>query len=61
MSPAEKVALTDYFKRINDDYRTRVRNTEYHDGEVKYDYLRLNCASTIGSAVGYTRQSIVRS
>ncbi|MBK6395474.1 MAG: hypothetical protein IPF73_12920, partial [Betaproteobacteria bacterium] len=49
VSPAEKVALTDYFKRINDDYRARARNTEYHDGEVKYDYLRLNCAKTIGS------------
>jgi hypothetical protein len=53
VSPAEKVALTDYFKRINDDYRTRVRNTEYHDGEVKYDYLRLNCAKTIGSGFKY--------
>ena len=25
------------------------RETEYHDGEVKYDYLRLNCAKTIGA------------
>lgn len=53
VSPAEKVALTDYFKRINDDYRARARDTEYHDGEVKYDYLRLNCAKTIGSGFKY--------
>jgi hypothetical protein len=46
----EKEALASYFRRINDDYRDRVRNTEYHDGEVKYDYLRLNCAKTIGAA-----------
>jgi hypothetical protein len=50
---AEKEALAAYFGRINDDYRQRARNTEYHDGEVKYDYLRLNCAKTIGSAFRY--------
>jgi hypothetical protein len=49
----EKEALAAYFGRINDDYRKRARNTEYHDGEVKYDYLRLNCAKTIGSAFRY--------
>lgn len=47
---AEKSALTAFFKRINADYRERARNTIYHDREVKYDYLRLNCAKTIGSA-----------
>lgn len=50
---AEKEALVAYFGRINDDYHRRARNTEYHDGEVKYDYLRLNCAKTIGSAFRY--------
>jgi len=49
----ERQALAAYFGRINDDYRRRARNTEYHDGEVKYDYLRLNCAKTIGSAFRY--------
>jgi len=47
---AEKEALAGYFGRINDDFRSRARDTEYHHGEVKYDYLRLNCAKTIGSA-----------
>jgi hypothetical protein len=47
---AEKAALTAFFERINADYRSRAKNTVYHDGEVKYDYLRLNCAKTIGSA-----------
>ena len=50
---AEKAALAAYFKRINDDYRNRAARTEYHDGEIKYDYLRLNCAKTIGSAFKY--------
>jgi hypothetical protein len=52
--PAEqKEALAAFFKRINDDYHNRVANTEYHDGEVRYDYLRLNCAKTIGAAFKY--------
>jgi hypothetical protein len=46
----EKEALKAYFRRINDDYRAQATNTEYHDGEIKYDYMRLNCAKTIGSA-----------
>jgi hypothetical protein len=50
---SEKEALAAFFKRIDDDYRARARNTEYHDGEVRYDYLRLNCAKTIGSGFRY--------
>jgi len=50
---AEKEALAIFFGRINDDYRKRVVGTEYHDGEVKYGYLELNCAKTIGSAFKY--------
>ena len=45
---AEKEALAAFFKRINDDYHGRVGKTEYHDEEIKYDYMRLNCAKTIG-------------
>ena len=44
----EKERLAAFFKRINDDYHARVKKTEYHDGEIRYDYLRLNCAKTIG-------------
>lgn len=47
---AEKAALAAFFSRINDDYHKRARKTEYHDEEIKYDYLRLNCAKTIGAA-----------
>ena len=46
---AEKEALATFFNRINDDYHNRARRTEYHDREIKYDYLHLNCAKTIGS------------
>jgi hypothetical protein len=50
---SEKEALAAFMHRINNDYHTRAWNTEYHDREVKYDYLRLNCAKTIGSAFRY--------
>jgi hypothetical protein len=59
---AEKTALAAFFTRINEDYRNRVRNTAYHDGEIKYDYLNFNCAKTIGSAfrhgAGYTTLAV---
>ena len=42
-----------FFGRINRDFQARARNTEYHAGEVKYDYLQMNCAKTIGSAFRY--------
>jgi hypothetical protein len=44
----EKEALAAFFQRVNGDYHDRVRKTDYHDGEIRYDYLRLNCAKTIG-------------
>lgn len=50
---AQREALAAYFARINDDYHRRARGTEYHGAEVAYDYLRLNCAKTIGSAFKY--------
>jgi hypothetical protein len=58
----EKTALVGYFQRFNDDFHARASNVEYHLGEVKYDYLRLNCAKTIGSAfrfgAGYTELAV---
>lgn len=47
---ADRAALVAYFRRINEDYHRQRSNTEYHRGEIKYDYLRLNCAKTIGAA-----------
>jgi len=47
---SEKSAVAAFFKRINDDYRNRAKGTPYHDGEIVYDYLDLNCAKTIGAA-----------
>jgi hypothetical protein len=49
----EKDALAAFFQRINDDYRHRARKTEYHNAEIRYDYLRLNCAKTIGAGFKY--------
>src|SRR5215472_5601995 len=51
--PREKEALAAFFKRINDDYHNRAERTEYHDGEIVYSYLNLNCAKTIGAAFKY--------
>jgi hypothetical protein len=49
----EREALVAYFTRMNADYHARARNPEYHDGEVKYDYMHLNCAKTVGAAFRY--------
>jgi hypothetical protein len=49
----EKAALAAFFARINDDYHARSAKAEYHDEEIRYDYLRLNCAKTVGSAFKY--------
>jgi len=49
----EKKSLGAYFRRLNDDYHRQARNTEYHDGEIKYDYMHLNCAKTIGAALKF--------
>lgn len=50
MPLAEKRALAAFFQRVNDDYRRRASRTDYHGDEVKYGYLALNCAKTIGMA-----------
>jgi hypothetical protein len=47
---AEREALAGYFQRINDDFHRRAEKAEYHDDEIKYGYMHLNCAKTIGSA-----------
>ena len=49
----EKEALAAYFAKINDDFHHRASNTEYHRGEITYNYLRLNCAKTVGAAFKY--------
>jgi hypothetical protein len=49
----EKESLVSFFNGINDDYHNRIKRTEYHGGEIVYDYLNLNCAKTIGAAFKY--------
>jgi hypothetical protein len=51
--PGEMEALTVFFKRINDDYHHHVATTDYHESEIVYNYLDLNCAKTIGAAFKY--------
>ena len=50
---SERAALAAYFARINDDYRARASKTDYHFEEVRYDYMRFNCAKAIGVAFKY--------
>jgi hypothetical protein len=50
---AERAALAAYFDRINADFHARAPQAEYHAGEIRYDYMRLNCAKTIGVAFRY--------
>ena len=49
----EREALATYFARINDDFHRRAPRAEYHASEIVYDYMRLNCAKTIGVAFHY--------
>jgi hypothetical protein len=49
----EKKALKDFFARLNDDFHNRARDTEYHTGEIVYNYLLLNCAKTVGTSFHY--------
>jgi hypothetical protein len=47
---AERKALRGFFRQLNDDYRASAPGTAYHQGEITYDYMNLNCAKTIGAA-----------
>jgi hypothetical protein len=50
---SEKKSLEDFFARLNDDFHKRAHDTEYHQGDIVYNYLRLNCAKTVGSSFHY--------
>jgi len=50
---AERDALAAYFARINEDFHRRAPRAEYHADDIVYDYMRLNCAKTIGVAFRY--------
>ena len=50
---AEKQALARFFQRMNDDYHNRAAKTEYHRDEIRYGYMYLNCAKTIGAGFKY--------
>ena len=45
---AEREKLRAFFSRVNADYHARAPKADYHDDEIRYGYLRLNCAKTIG-------------
>jgi hypothetical protein len=45
--------MTKFFHKMNDDYHRRATDTDYHDGEIVYDYMNLNCAKTVAYGVKY--------
>ncbi|PLK50121.1 hypothetical protein [Uliginosibacterium sp. TH139] len=49
----EKAELEAFFRELNADFQRQATDTRYHSGEVRYGYLDLNCAKTIGSAFRY--------
>jgi hypothetical protein len=49
----ERASIAAYFDGMNRDYEAKAHDTEYQRGEVKYGYMDLNCAKTIGSAFKY--------
>ena len=58
----ETDALRRFFGRLNDDYRNKASVTDYHVGDITYDYMNLNCAKTIGAAfkhgAGYDKLTV---
>ena len=42
-----------FYRQLNSDYRAQVKNTHYHLGEIKYNYMRLNCAKTVAQAIKF--------
>jgi len=53
LSRDQLLGIQSFYKRINEDYRSRARDTEYQRGEVVYDYMNLNCAKTVAQALKY--------
>jgi hypothetical protein len=49
----ERRALAAFYDKMNDDFNRRATDAKYHRGEVKYNYIDLNCAKTIGSGFKY--------
>ena len=45
--------MTKFFHKMNDDFHSRAVDTNYHKGEVVYDYMNLNCAKTIAYGFKY--------
>jgi len=45
--------MTKFFHKMNDDFDKRAEDTDYHNGEVVYDYMNLNCAKTIAYGFKY--------
>jgi hypothetical protein len=47
LSPEQISGIRSFYTRLNEDYRKGAKNTDYHRGNVIYDYMNLNCAKTV--------------
>ena len=56
---SDKAGVAAFFKRINEDYHQQAKATEYHDGEIKYDYMRLNCAKPLALHSNSARVTVI--
>lgn len=50
---AKKKGIKNFYKRLNEDYTNQVSGTDYHYGEVVYDYMNLNCAKSVAQALKF--------
>ena len=53
MSEESVANLEKFFHQMNEDYHNRADDTDYHRGEIVYDYMNLNCAKTVGYGFKY--------
>jgi hypothetical protein len=53
VEPHVKDGLRAFFDRLNSDFHSRKRKTDYHRSPIVYRYKNLNCAKTIGLAFKY--------
>ena len=51
LSASQLKGIKNFYRRLNEDYRNKVSNTDYQKGEVIYNYMKLNCAKTVAAAL----------
>ena len=50
---SKKRGIKAFYQRLNEDYKNQVSGTDYHYGDVVYDYMKLNCAKSVAQALKF--------